>query len=160
MNMTKNLVNAMGCELCGRNSELVEAVVEGSMLKVCKDCSKFGNVIAVQKTRPIIQNKIKKIMEEESLEIVKSDFFTLIKEAREKLGLKQEELAKRLNEKESLIHKIESNSIKPSISFAKKLEKALGIKLVGIYKEDEKKNINFKEDGLTIGDLIKIKEKK
>ena len=156
----KNLVNAMGCELCGRNSELVQAVVEGSMLNVCNDCSKFGNVVAVQKTRPIIQNKIRKIMEEESLEIVKSGFGTLIKEAREKLGLKQEEFAKRLNEKESFMHKIESNSIKPSISFSKKLEKALGIKLVEFYKEDEKKNINFKDDGLTIGDLIKIKSRR
>ena len=57
----------MSCELCGRNNELVQAVVEGSMLNICKECSKFGNVIAVRKTRPIIQSKIKKIIEEEIL---------------------------------------------------------------------------------------------
>ena len=150
----------MSCELCGRNNELVQAVVEGSMLNVCKECSKFGNVIAVQKTRPIIQSKIKKIIEEEILEIVKPDFSITIKEAREKLGLKQEELAKRLNEKESLMHKIESNSITPSISLARKLEKALGIKIVQVYREDEKRKVNLKDESLTIGDLIKIKEKK
>ena len=74
--------------------------------------------------------------------------------------MKQEELAKRLNEKESLMHKIESNSITPSISLARKLEKALGIKIVQVYREDEKRKVNLKDESLTIGDLIKIKEKK
>ena len=151
----------MSCDLCGKSAELVQAIVEGSMLNVCRECSKFGNVIQVNKTRPIVQSKIRKIMHDEDvIDIVRVDFHNVIKEAREKLGLKQEDLAKKLNEKESLLHKLETGNIRPSLDLARKIEKVLNIKLVEKHIEDQGRRVNLKDDNLTIGDLIKIKEKK
>lgn len=147
------------CDLCGRrNTKLVEAIVEGTMLSVCENCTKFGNVIKIE--QPKVENKtIQKIfIEEEKIEIVDLDYSSKIKKARENLNLKQEELAKKIAEKASTIQKLESGHLEPSISLAKKLEKNLNIKLIIEHKEKkEKKGINFRDENLTIGDLLKTK---
>lgn len=150
----------MNCEVCGKETtNLLNAIVEGSVLSVCKNCSKYGNVIAVKKPKPAQEPPKKIITIEEPIEVIVSDFSLKIKNARESLKLKQEQLAKNLKEKTSLIHKLESGHLTPSISLAKKLENFLNIKLIEQY-EEEKKQINIKDEDLTIGDLIKIKDKK
>ena len=53
-----------------------------------------------------------------------------IRNKRDELGLKQEDFAKMLNEKESIIHKLETGEFKPSLKLAKKLEKKFGLKLI------------------------------
>src|SRR3989338_4977363 len=62
------------------------------------------------------------------------DYSQLIKEAREKLGLRQDEFGIQISEKVSIVHKIESGHMTPSIQLAKKLQKLLGLRL------DEKNN--------------------
>ena len=42
----------MTCDLCGRNGDLVHAIVEGTMVSVCKNCSDFGNIIEIKKSDP------------------------------------------------------------------------------------------------------------
>ena len=69
------------------------------------------------------------------------------------MGLKQEELARKINEKESLIHKLENELVEPSLKLAEKLEKFLKIKLIEIYS-DENKYVKNNDDKLTIGDLF------
>ena len=113
------------CNLCGKKfPKLVNAIVEGSMLFVCEDCSKFGNVIEIK--QPEIQEeritKTLKIEQPEEIEMVVSDFSNKIKEARELMGLKQEEIAKKIAEKESIIHQLESGHIKPTLDLVKKFE--------------------------------------
>jgi putative transcription factor len=73
--------------------------------------------------------------------------------------LKQEELAKKIAEKESVIHKLESGSIIPAIPLARKLEKFLRIALVETIEVDspETSDRRSSSDGLTLGDLIRIK---
>ena len=100
----------------------------------------------------IIPVKIKEISED-----VVSNYSELIKKAREKKGLKQDDLAKNIAEKESTIHKIETGALKPSFNLARKLELFLGIKLIGISEEKREINLNLKDNSLTIGDLIKIR---
>ena len=46
------------------------------------------------------------------------------------MGLKQFELAQKISEKESIIHKIESDSEDPSIQVIKKLERLFKVKLI------------------------------
>ena len=71
-----------------------------------------------------------RLMDEEfSIEIV-PDFGMRVKDAREKLGLKQEELARRINEKVSLLRKIERGEIVPDDRVRQKLERILNISLV------------------------------
>lgn len=146
------------CDLCGIDTDLMPASVEGTILNVCRKCSRFGKVLRIQTKREEKPRRI--IKEPEEVDIIAKDYSSIIKNARENLGMRQEDLARKINEKESLIHRIESGHAEPNMAFAKKLENALNIKLIEAYREGEKKNINIKEEGLTIGDLIKIKQRK
>ncbi len=53
----------------------------------------------------------------------------MIKTARESLGLSQEELGMKINEKPSVISHLETGSMKPEDSLARKLEHFLKIQL-------------------------------
>ncbi|MBT3690928.1 TIGR00270 family protein [Candidatus Woesearchaeota archaeon] len=148
------------CEMCGREGELIDAVVEGTMLKVCPVCSKHGKVVTLSK--PSFVREIKTFEKrEENVEVIVDDYSELIKTAREKKGLKQEELAKDVGERESIIHQIESGKMKPDFKLAKKLNFYLKIELMEkvsrIDVKKESKDIDFKDETITIGDLLKKK---
>ena len=104
----------VGCEICGKNLENLEkAIVEGVMMNVCSGCAKFGKVIPVRK--PLIEpRRVIPVQTKEVMEEIVTDYAELIKKGRERKGLKQEELAKDIAEKESVISKVESGSLKPS----------------------------------------------
>ncbi len=149
------------CELCGKfNDNLIEAIVEGAVVSVCKSCSNFGHVILIEKpiNQEIPKRKIVIEKEPEEFEIIVNNYAQEVKQAREKLDLKQEELAQKIAEKISVIHKIESGHLKPSLALAKKLEHFLNIKLIEKYKEEKTKTVDFTNSSLTIGDLIKFKK--
>lgn len=57
------------------------------------------------------------------------DFHRVIREAREKMGLSQEQLGLRIAEKTSVIKLLESGRLKPNIILARKLERFLKIQL-------------------------------
>jgi len=153
----------MQCDLCGRESKLVDAIIEGSLVSVCNLCIKYGKIITLEKTHikeeKFVKVKLKSIQKDnETIEIIVQDYAEKIKNARENLNLKQIELARLIAERESTIHNIESGHLKPSIETTKKLEQFLKIKLIEEYKEAKKvSNINFKNEKLTIGYLLKIK---
>jgi len=151
----------MQCDLCGTETEnLFRAIVEGTELNVCKDCAKYGKVIEKKPIKVEEKRQFTKPAEPEKeiVQIIVPDFAQRIKKKRESLGLKQKDFAKKISEKESLIHNIETGSFKPSISLARKLEKFLKIKLVEEYEEEHKKSSKTKTEGFTVGDLIKIKK--
>ncbi len=146
-------------------------------MTVCKSCASYGEVV-----RPVRSGERreksggKQSGEERSgrlappssrapplaasgerLLIITEGFAGRIKEARERLGLKQEELAKRLRLKESQLHKYETGSQTPDLETARSLERALRITLV-----EEHEDGGFAAPGeggaggpLTIGDLLK-----
>ncbi len=148
--------------MCGKETNLFKTVVEGTELRVCKDCSKFGRV--VEKIAEPVKGKKKKHIEEEReepeiVEAIVPDYASKVKNARESLGLKQEELAKKLSEKESVIHKIETGHYEPNLMLARKLERFLKITLVEQQEIKKEGNAKVSPAGpLTIGDLIKIKK--
>lgn len=153
----------MQCEMCGKGEKLIEAVVEGVVMHVCGNCSKFGNVVPLQPT--IVNEENKRVQErarvkqDDLTEGIVDDYSKIVKGGRERKGLKQEELAKEIAEKESLIHSIESGHIKPSFKTAKKLEVYLNISLIEKYeKKIEKKDVNFKDELITIADLLRVKK--
>ena len=147
----------MNCELCGKKSELFRTKIEGTIVNVCEKCSKFGEII--ERVIKEEENKIvKKKIREEIIEEIRKGYGAIIKNAREKLGLTQEELARKINEKESLIHKLENELVEPSLKLAEKLERFLKIKLIEIYS-DENKYIKNNDEKLTIGDLLNVKPK-
>lgn len=111
------------CEVCGRKGVLTRTLVEGTVLSVCSKCSGFGS--RVPEVRPMTRK------EEMPIEEVSIDpsFATIIRLRREALGLKIGELAKKINEKESTIARIEQGKMNPDVKTAKKLEKALEVRL-------------------------------
>ncbi len=144
------------CELCGRTSKLFKAKVEGTELTVCDACGKFGTVYRPVETLKQVSKPVK--AKPEIIEVLVSDYSEIIRKAREKLGLTQEDFAKKINEKESFIQKVESGHMEPSIETARKLEKLLNITLV----EEAPTNVlsaKKQHSGpLTIGDIVKLKQ--
>lgn len=143
----------VNCELCGKSGNLVKAIVEGSLLNVCEKCAKFGKVILIKQPQQVKEIRQKTT---EIINIINPDYPKLVKEAREKFNLKQEELARKLDEKLSVIHKLETGHLQPTMLLAKKLEKELKITLIEVYQETNEK-LNLKDKALTIGDLINNK---
>jgi putative transcription factor len=151
----------MLCEMCSASSAVILAEVEGSRLSVCDKCSRFGKVIG-KISAPLPKNSRQKEeatpfrKDTESVQVIRSDFAKIIKEGRERLGLTQEDFAKRLMERESMLHKIESGHMKPDIATARKLEKFLKVHLVEqLEVEALSGNADKKKgDGMTLGDFI------
>lgn len=159
----------MQCEICG--SEISggpnRIVVDGSILEVCKNCSRFGQaedkwspvpkkVIpqrrAFRTRRPKLRDEFKDLPE------IIPDYGRVVKEAREKVGLTPEKLGIKIKEKSSLILKIERHDIIPEDSVRNKLERELDIRLT-----DEARATEWKPGrggkGLTLGDIASIKRK-
>jgi len=88
------------------------------------------------------------------------DYDQRIRQARESAGLSQEELAKELNEKASLIRKLEHGDVLPSDDVQKKLERRLSISLTGEggEEEDAEWESSGGGTGLTLGDMVKRKD--
>jgi len=158
------------CDMCSSPDKTHRIEVEGSILNVCERCSSFGKIVGKvkhelpEKKKKKIEKAAERIAEEkarketESVQLIVADYSKIIKSAREKTGLKQEELAKKIAEKESVIHKLESGIMKPDIPLARKLEKFLRISLVeSVEINDDVKEKRSSSEGLTLGDLIKIK---
>ena len=94
--------------------------------------------------------------------MVVSDYSTVIRQARERMGLTQSDLAKMIGEKESIIRRLESGRMSPTLDLARKLEKALKVKLIerveasrGIYEVPRPATFQ-----LTLGDVAIIKERR
>jgi len=145
--------------MCGKTGKLVIAKVEGTELKVCEACVKFGTVLRNADSNRHIRLKRKPVPKPESKEMVVSDAAEIIRKKREQMGLKQIEFAKMINEKESLVQNIESGKFTPSITLSKKLEKQLKVTLIEEYEEAKPQKHSSKGAGLTLGDVIKIKGK-
>lgn len=153
----------MACDMCGSEEQLYRCRVEDTVLNVCKGCSSYGEVVGKesQEAREKTSKKAKPKKQPEIIEVVREDYSNILKNIREKKGLKQEELAKKLAEKASLIQNLESGHMKPSIPLAKKLEKFFNINLIESYEEKQKKEASPEgsDEKMTIGDMIKIKKR-
>lgn len=155
----------MQCDLCGKTGEMYRTEIEGTIMTTCADCKKFGKEIRkIRETTKVVKQEIqKKPKKIEAVETITKNYSELIKNAREKLGMTQKDFAKKLSEKESNIHAMESRKREPSISVARKIEKQLGIKLVEIHVEEEFKiPLSPKNTGseLTLGDFITVRKRK
>jgi putative transcription factor len=55
------------------------------------------------------------------------DYSSKVRKNRERLGLTQDQLGAKINEKGSVISRIESGHMEPDLKMAKKLERFLGV---------------------------------
>lgn len=167
------------CEMCGYNGELRRAVVEGSLLMLCDKCVKFGEVVELKSvpSEEVVSMRMQRMnssrfasmragkvyVEDSDEEMVVKNYSELVKRAREKRGKTQEEVAKEIAEKVSVVQGIESGRLEPSLKLTKKLEQYFKIELVrkiGKVSEVEEmeQELGLKRGSMTIGDLIKIKK--
>lgn len=149
--------------MCGKSGDIHVALVEGTELNVCDNCARFGKILRKveieEQHKKKKKEKIIKAQEEPVIiEAIIEDYAQRIRKAREKLGLKQKDFARKISEKESLVSAFETGKIEPSLKMAQKLEKMLGIKLIEEVEEKKEKTEQIKSEEFTIGDFIKTKE--
>lgn len=155
----------MLCELCGVEVPRTrKVIVEGTALNVCSSCSKFGTAPQKSEDRKVspMVSRLEmskrrfrpKDVYEKDVDVLVSDYGSRIREARMKMGFSQEELGKKLNEKWSVINKLETGDMRPDDKLVTKLERALGIKLM---EKLTPAKVEKKESrgALTIGDLLR-----
>ncbi len=124
------------CEICGNPvyGALSAVQIDGGTLHVCPSCARLGKPIRQAKdvkaqaafTPPQAINAPKNMDELE----LKEDYNKIIKQTRERLGLSQEELGRKINEKPSVIKLLESGTLKPDTMLTKKLEHFLKVQLL------------------------------
>ncbi|MGQ9781699.1 MAG: multiprotein bridging factor aMBF1 [Nitrososphaeria archaeon] len=132
----------MNCEICGKriDGRPRKVMVDGSILEVCTSCVTLGEKEMKEAPRKVatsgqrVSTDIGKIDLDE-MEIV-PDYPSIVKKAREKMGLSQDDLAQKLNEKASVIRLIESGKMKPNIFIGRKLERYLKVNLFTVIEEE------------------------
>ncbi|AEN07128.1 multiprotein bridging factor aMBF1 [Halolamina sp.] len=171
------------CEMCGEDkSSLTTTKVEGAELDLCDDCSDFGTEVKTQSSSSASTKYSTSSSKSDSssgssggssggggskrrrrdmfdqMDEIASDYDTRIRQARESENLNQAELANELNEKASLIRKLERGDTLPSDNIKQKLERRLGISLSEGSGDDD---ANWESDSSmnqTLGDVVKRKD--
>jgi len=150
-----------------------KVLIEGVKMTVCDSCARYGKRITTKLKSTYLQKSyltqektsskppIRKIDEIEEMEIV-PDYPKRIRNVRTLKKLNQDQFSQKLNEKPSLIRRIESGKAKPTIKLAKKIEKVYNITLLKKVDENEvnvKKYIK-KQPSSSLGDIAFFKKKK
>ena len=169
----------MNCEICGKPIEgkPIRTKIDGSVLEVCKECSKFGRVQRdtplerkfvsrnkkgnpQNRNRPQAKPKNVQRRRDEPMDELVEDFNVIVRQARESKGWTREELGAKIYEKVSVINRIESGKMEPDIKLAKKLEKTLNITLIEKYDDVDLDSFRSAASGPnTLGSIVKIKRR-
>lgn len=163
----------MRCEVCGRKIHGIptRTLIEGAKLTVCIECSKHGRIIREEVEQkapkkflspmPFFQRKKPPQAKVDVTQEIVEDYDSKIRQAREKLGLSHEELGKKINEKASVLSKLETRKMTPNNLLVTKLEHVLKIRLLVPIRE-EKISPGFPKSPnreTTLGDLIQLNKK-
>jgi len=151
------------CERCGRKNRLQLVDIEGARMYVCSDCARHGKVVnerparetapAPQVMRPKPQRPPKPdALTNRAMELA-DDYPRKIQRAREKKGWSREDLGRSINERVSIISKLEHGEMHPSDSLVKKLERVLQIKLMEPVEEVHTPG-SADSRGMTLADFI------
>ncbi|MFX1280149.1 MAG: multiprotein bridging factor aMBF1 [Promethearchaeota archaeon] len=164
------------CPICGgiiwgRGQRVL---IEGAKIVVCDNCAQHGKKIyrppsnihskntSHVKPQTISKKQRVKSKDVEELEIV-ADYAKKIRNARTNLNLNQDQFAQKLNEKPSLLRRIEAGKVEPTVKLAKKIYKIYNIQLI---KKPNDPEINIQETkfmkrsgGSSLGDIAFIKKR-
>ena len=158
--------------MCGREAPVRTVTIEGTRMQTCPNCSKFGVEVAGHETEVTGRSRItqalderaarqrpKDIFQAQEQELVE-DFGKRIREGRQRKGLTQEELARKLNERQSVLSKVEAGTQRPADDLARRLQRELGITLYEAAAEQQSDQAPRSVGGaFTLGDLIKREKK-
>lgn len=173
------------CEMCGKEVPSLTTVrIEGAEIDVCDECAEFGTEVRTESTSSTSTKYSTSGSESSSssstsastgtgssssggsqrdmfdeMETVAQDYDQRIRNARESTGLTQEELADQLNEKASLIRKLEHGDVLPSDDIQTKLERKLDISIAESTQADDSEWEGSSSAGsYTLGDVVKRKD--
>jgi putative transcription factor len=176
------------CEMCGTETASPNRVkIEGAELDVCDECTDFGTEVETDSGTSSTSTKYSTSSSSDSggssgsstgstggsssggggrrrdmydeMDEIAPDYDERIRNARESAGLTQEELAKQLNEKASLIRKLEHGETLPSDDIQGKLERSLDISLTTSASSDEADwESDSSSGGYTLGDVVERKD--
>jgi len=176
------------CEMCGaERPSLTTTKVEGAELELCDDCKEFGTAVRTESSGSASTKystsgssssssgssgssgggtssssssggRSRRRDMFDDMDEVATDYDARIRQAREDRGLSQEDLAKKLNEKASLIRKLERGDVLPSDDVQRKLERELDIALTEGVDEDDGEWSSGGSTTTTLGDVVKRKD--
>lgn len=176
------------CDICGRLSTRINKYkIEGAEVLACQNCGKHGTIIEsprnsnqmsrknnkapfrpIQKSgsQPSRQSPQKYNNYRKKDQVLNEDYYKIIQQAREGVGLSREDFAKKLFIRETFLMKIETMKQRPSDELAKKIEKSLNISLFIDSSSDDLVSTQYKNEqpvknaALSLGDFMRIKKKK
>lgn len=175
------------CEMCGaETSDPNRVKIEGAELDVCDNCTEFGTEVRTEEpsststkystsssgsgssgsgtssggsTASSSGGRSRRNDVYDDLEELAPDYGDRIRQAREGAGMSQEDLAKQLNEKASLIRKLEHGDTLPSDDVQGKIERALDVDLtVSGGEEDTEWSGGSSTGEYTLGDVVERKD--
>jgi len=170
------------CEMCGaESSSLTTTKVEGAELELCDSCTDFGTEVRTESSSSSSTKYSTSSSSSSSsssstssgsssggsrrrrdmfddMEELAADYDDRIRSAREERGLSQEDLANELNEKASLIRKLERGDILPSDEVQTKLERKLDISLSEGAGDEDAEWSGGSSTTTTLGDVVKRKD--
>jgi len=174
------------CEMCGTETSSPNRIkVEGAELDVCDNCTEFGTEVDTGDSSGSTSTKYSTSSSSTSsssasntgttttssgggarqqdmfddIEELAQDYDDVIRQGREQAGLSQEDLARDLNEKASLIRKLEQGEMLPTDEIQTKLERSLGIDLTAGGSTDDTEWESDSEAGeYTLGDVVERKD--
>jgi len=163
----------MQCEMCGQEVPVCKRVkIEKIVMQVCSNCARFGDEVAMKAPAKVVTSAVvsQRLERRENRPVFRdvfdaqdtgdamvTDFARKITVARNSKGLTKKEFATKINEKLSVVVKLERGELNPDDKLMKKLEHALGISL----KEkvsDVKVEKRAYNQGMTLADFVE-KEK-
>jgi len=171
------------CEMCGTETASPNRVkIEGAELDVCDECTDFGTEVTTDEPESTTSTKYSTGSSGSSssssgsstspsggsgrrrdmfddMEELAQDYDDRIRNARESAGLSQADLANQLNEKASLIRKLEHGDTLPSDDVQRELERALDIDLTAGGGDEETEWESDSATGeYTLGDMVERKD--
>ena len=174
------------CEMCGTETSSPNRVkIEGAELDVCDNCTDFGTEVETEDSASSTSTKYSTGSSSSSssssggtstsagssssggrrrdmfddMDELAQDYDDRIRNARESAGMSQEDLAKELNEKASLIRKLEHGDTLPSDDVQTKLERKLDISLSASGgSEDTDWEGGSSTGEYTLGDVVERKD--
>lgn len=156
----------MDCDICGKKDASFIIKVEGAKMAACKGCAYHGKILFALEDEPEVKGahrgagayaERKPRAEEDLVE----GYGMRIRTAREKKGLKLEDFAKQISQKANYLDMIEREGTRPPIELARKMEKALGVKLVEMEEENAGASVAKKGSGdLSLLDMLEMQNKK
>jgi putative transcription factor len=159
----------MRCEVCGDEirGQPYRRIIEGGRMTVCGRCASFGTSEWSPSTprerprgRPAPRRPRSEVEAAETLGMV-DDYGAKIRKARQGMGMTVEDFARKINEKESVIKKLEKEELTPDRKLIQKLQNALRIELLEAGETPVGAPVARRASkGRTLGDIWKISQSK